>query len=97
MLGKLSTDASKRLMYEAPGMKADKYEKVCQLIMKEFNLKRKGNKTTGLDEIFENYELGNALLSFEWDNWSGFMVVANNKDAEQVVRDIANYLTALNV
>lgn len=64
----------------------------CDRIVNKFGLSPAGELIVGLDEMFRDYTDGPNVIGLEWDNWSGFIVVAKNADAEALVRSIAKFL-----
>jgi hypothetical protein len=86
-------DASGRLtfeMFRAPG---DHYHAMCDAIAMAFDLvPEKSVITNGVDVVFQDYRRGEQVVGLEWDNWSGFMVVAKTPDSESLVREIADWL-----
>ncbi|MFN9626467.1 MAG: hypothetical protein ACK6AT_09455 [Planctomycetota bacterium] len=64
----------------------------CDRIVNKFGLSPAGELIVGLDEMFRDYTDGPNVIGLEWDNWSGFIVVAKNADAETLVRSIAEFL-----
>jgi len=48
--------------------------------------------TNGYDIVFQDYRRGEQILGLEWDNWTGFTVVAKSSASEPLVREIAAWL-----
>lgn len=92
--GKFSYDASGRLCFEIFEVEADQYVPLLREVVGEFELKGNGKEVHGLDEVFCDYFRGSQVVGIEWDNWSGFIVVAKNEDAESLVREIGRFLLA---
>lgn len=90
--GRFHRDASNRLAYEIFDLNSDAYAKVCNDIVRQFDLSPASELVTGLDEISRDYSDGRGVVGLEWDNWSGFIVVAKNFEAEALVRSIAQFL-----
>ena len=90
--GHFHYDASNRLTYEVFDLESDRYPVTCDRIAKKFDLSAAGELVVGLDEMFRDYADGPNLVGLEWDNWSGFIVVAKNPGAEALVRSIAEFL-----
>lgn len=90
--GHFHRDASNRLTYEVFGLKADVYVEVCHDIAIGFGLSPASEPVVGLEEMLRDYSDGRNVIGLEWDNWSGFIVVAKNVDAEPLVRSIAEFL-----
>ena len=87
-----SRDASKRLAISINDLPRGEYQTLSDKIEKEFNLKKKGPLTKGLDEEFQKYTDGNSNISIDWDIWSGFCVTAENDNAEVLLKKIEKYL-----
>ncbi|MGV7222631.1 MAG: hypothetical protein ACQ9MH_14025 [Nitrospinales bacterium] len=47
---------------------------------------------TGLDEIFQNYSVGELVVGLEWDSWSGYTVVLKTIESEHLTKDITNFI-----
>ena len=88
------SDASGRLTIDFEKIESGMYSKVTKAVASEFGLEPSGAKTKGLDEIFQDYKLGNEIVVLEWDNWSGYIVNAKTESAEKLVRNIAGYISA---
>jgi len=88
----LSRDASNRLTVEIPSAEASEYKSIAKEIVNQFKLEKANEMVVGLDEIFQEYKKGTCLVGLEWDNWSGFSVVAKNVEAEELVNEISKYL-----
>jgi hypothetical protein len=85
-------DASDRLTFEICNVGADSYLELRDEIAKAFSLLPHTSATSTYDVAFRDYELNGSIVGIEWDNWSGFLVVAKNPAAEPLVRKIAEYL-----
>ena len=46
----------------------------------------------GLDERFQNYRRGDAVVGIEWDVWSGLGIVATTPGSEGLARRIARFV-----
>ena len=64
----------------------------CDRIVNKFGLSRAGELIIGPDKMFQDYTVGQNVIGLEWDNWSGFIVVAKKADTEALVRSIAEFL-----
>lgn len=85
---------SGQLTIDFHSIDAGTYSKITKSVVVEFNLEPAGNKTTGLDEVFQDFKTSNHVIGLEWDNWSGYIVNAKTKSAEPLVREIAGYISA---
>ena len=85
-------DASERLTFDFSKIQIQDYLKVTKKIVKEFNLEPIGELIQGFDEIFQNYKLNNHLIGLEWDNWSGYSVVARSVESENLAKNIAKFI-----
>ena len=72
---------------------ADSYAELCRKVVDQFKLIASSDLIAGFSEIFRDYTDGTATIGLEWDNWSGFIVVAKQADAESLVRKIAAFLS----
>lgn len=93
--GHFHYDASNRLTYEVRDLESDSYASTCDRIVTKFGLLPAGDLFVGHDEIFRDYTDGQNVIGLEWDNWSGFIVVAKSTGAEDLVRSIAALLLKL--
>jgi len=73
----------------------DQYSKVTRKVTQEFGLAACSDKIRGLDETFQDFGRGSAVIALEWDNWSGFIVCAKNKESESLARQVAEYVQNL--
>ncbi|MDF1781440.1 MAG: hypothetical protein P1U67_09110 [Alcanivoracaceae bacterium] len=87
-------DASKRLTFDFSSIEFGSYGKITKAIVAEFGLRPAGEKTRGLDEVFQDFKVGDEVIGLEWDNWSGYIVNAKSKTAESLAREIAGYIDA---
>lgn len=87
-------DHSDRLTIDFHNIEAAQYSKITSEIVTQFSLETASVKTTGLDEVFQNFKRGCEVVSLEWDNWSGYIVNAKSKTAEPLVHEIAGYISA---
>lgn len=87
-------DASERLTFDFDKIESGMYSKITKAIVSEFNLEVAGTKTTGLDEVFQDFKQGSNIVGLEWDNWSGYIINAKNKSAEPLATEIASYVSA---
>lgn len=62
------------------------------LIRRKFSLKKYGKKLKSIEERSQKYEFQDSLIAIEWDNWSGFSVVAVDSAMEEVVLRIGQFL-----
>lgn len=83
--GRFHRDASNRLSYEIFDLNSDAYAKVCTRIANNFELSPASELVIGLDQMFRDYSDGRNVIGLDWDNWSGFVVVAKNVEAEPLV------------
>jgi hypothetical protein len=87
-------DNSDRLTIDFHEIEPGKYSKITKSVVAEFDLEPASAKTSGLDEVFQDFKKGSEVVSLEWDNWSGYIVNAKTKSAEPLVRKIAGYISA---
>lgn len=87
-------DNSQRLTIDFDRIEAGMYKKITSDVVAKFELEVAGAKTSGLDEVFQDFKRGNDVVGLEWDNWSGYIVNAKTTTAEPLVREIAGYISA---
>jgi len=85
-------NASNQLTIDFSRIEASKYSKITKEVVKHFNLEENKEIIKGLDEIFQEFKSGSALVSLEWDNWSGYIVNALNTEAEPLAKEIAAFI-----
>ncbi len=90
-------DFSNRLTFDFDNIDAVMYKIITQSIVKEFKLKPKNKLLIGLDEIFQDFKVEKAVIGLEWDVWSGYTVVAKNKEAEDLARNMANFVSLTHI
>lgn len=90
---KFHRDASDRLTYELFHVESDDYPAVCDEVGARFRPVQAVPQVAGLSVILREYQCGPATVCLEWDNWSGFLAVANDTEAESLVREIGAYLS----
>ncbi len=88
-------DNSDRLTIDFHSIEAGLYKKITSEVVIQFHLEVAGGKTSGLDEVFQDFKSGNDIVGLEWDNWSGYIVNAKTKSAEPLVREIAGYISVM--
>lgn len=85
-------DVSGKLTYDFIEISSRHYSKITKAVVSEFELEVEISKTTGLNEVFQNFKKDNKVVGLEWDSWSGYIVSAKITSAEALVRDIAGYI-----
>jgi hypothetical protein len=86
-------DASGRLTFEMFNIPADSYPEVCNDLVGALNLVPLRTPVTDfLSIVFQDYQHASHVVGLEWDNWSGFIVVAKTPESEPLVRAIAEWL-----
>ncbi len=86
-------NASDQLTFGMSDVPADDYKAVCVAVAKEFHLTEHTLRVlNGYDIVFQDYRLDDKIVGLEWDNWTGFTVVAQVPTAEPHVQDIGAWL-----
>ncbi len=85
-------NASNQLTFDFDKTNLSSYKKITYSIVNNFDLQPSGKLIVGLDEMFQEFTSGNSSICLEWDNWSGYTIVAKNKEAEALLREIAKYI-----
>lgn len=85
-------DVSGRLTYNFIGIPSRHYSKITKTIVSEFGLEVESSKTTGLNEVFQDFKKDNKVVGLEWDSWSGYIVSAKEISTEPLAREIAGYI-----
>jgi hypothetical protein len=86
-------NASGRLTFDMFRVPADDYRAVRDALIEAFSLAPNSAKVTnGWDIAFQDFRRGEQVVGLEWDNWTGFTVVAKTPDAEPLVKEMAAWL-----
>jgi len=85
-------NVSNELTIDFNKIEASKYSKITKHVVKQFKLQANNEVVRGLNETFQEFRTGNAIISLEWDNWSGYIVNAKNIEAEPLVKEIAVFI-----
>jgi len=86
-------DASERLTFGMDRVPSIEYPAICKAVAVAFGLEPDhASFCAGLDVVFMDFQRGDRLIGMEWDNWTGFTVVARTIDSEGLVREIAEWL-----
>ena len=87
-------DTSNRLTFDFDSIEADSYREVTEAVVEKFGLTTASGKISEYDVAFQDFKQGNLIIGLEWDNWSGYTVVAKRTIAEPLVKEIASYISA---
>ena len=86
-------DASGRLCFEMFLVPACSYDAVTQDIAAKFELVFHNSLVSSiLGYAFQDYRSGEHVVGLEWDNWTGFSVVAKTPESEVLLREIGSWL-----
>ncbi len=86
-------DASGRLTFEIFNIPGESYSAICSDVAGALQLRRTGMPITDfLSFLSQDYRPGSEVVALEWDNWSGFIVVAKTPGAKPLVEAIAEWL-----
>ncbi len=91
-IGTFTRDASERLTYEIYSFPPGRFHRWRQAVQKQFGLIKWGVGIETPDEILCTLRNWRYKIGFEWDNWSGLIVVAKSRASEPLVIEIARYL-----
>jgi hypothetical protein len=89
---RLWRDASERLTFDLDQVSQADYPAVCKAVVEAFGLVADTAFVAGVDQLFQDWRRGSAVIGLDWDNWMGFMVVAKTPESEPLLRDIARWL-----
>ncbi|KZZ63170.1 hypothetical protein A3762_12655 [Oleiphilus sp. HI0125] len=87
-------DNSNRLTFDFDNIEGEMYRKITDEVISNFSLEVATEKVAGFDEVFQDFKKGNDVIGLEWDNWSGYSVVAKITSAESLAKEIAGYINA---
>ena len=87
-------NSNQRLTIELFDISSKNYSFLSLLIAKKFNLVPLGNLINNFDEIFQTYTDTNKKyrINLEWDNWSGYIIVAKDTENEKLINEIYDWL-----
>jgi hypothetical protein len=86
-------DASGRLTFEMFNISGESYTAICRDVAEALQLEQTGILITDfLSFLSQDYRRGPEVVGLEWDNWSGFMVVAKTPESEPLVEAVADWL-----
>ena len=87
-------NSNHRLTIELFSISRKNYSFLSSLLEKNFNLVASDNLIDSFDEIFQTYTSTNKKynINLEWDNWSGYIIVANDIESEKLINEIYNWL-----
>ncbi len=83
---------SNQLTIDFDKIESKMYLKITKEVVKKYNLETNKKLVIGFNEKFQEFKLGKAIIGLEWDNWSGYIVNAKNKEAENLVKEIAEFI-----
>ena len=86
-------NSSEQLTIDFYSVEASMYGRITQAVVAKFDLQPVSNKTTSLDEVFQDFKSSNDVVSLEWNIWFGYNVNAKIKSAEPLARKIASYIS----
>jgi len=85
-------NTSHQLTIDFNKIEAKMYSKITSDIVRKYDLEMSNKLVTNLNEKFQAFKFGAAIIGLEWDNWSGYIVSAKNKEAESLVKEIAAFI-----
>jgi hypothetical protein len=78
-------DFSNRLTLEIADIDYSSYKILTKKLMEKFRLVAQGDFIDGVTESFQTFTKDKYSISIEYDIWSGFTVVAKDKESENLV------------
>jgi len=85
-------DYSQRLTIQLLDCQSLQYYWIKRKIIKQFQLKSVSDEQSTVNEIFQSYISFKGKISIDWDNWSGLTVTALNKESEELLLKIEQFL-----
>ena len=85
-------DSSQRLTVEIYTIESKDYISFTSKISKKFNLMTSSQLIHGFDETFQDYTDKKHTIGLEWDIWSGYIIVAKDKESEVLINKIYDWL-----
>ena len=82
-------DASGRLSFELTHIAREEYPAICNALAARFRLELAAPEIDGLDCVIREYARNGRRVGLEWDNWSGFILVAMDACAEPLLWEMA--------
>jgi hypothetical protein len=85
-------DLSQRLTVEINNIIKNDYPLFTSKISKKFNLIPSSHLINGVNESFQDFTKKKYTIGLEWDIWSGYIIVAKDKESELLVNKIYDWL-----
>ncbi len=85
-------NSSNQLTFDFDKIEAGSYSSVTKYIVDHFELKPTTKLIQGLEEIFQDFKLGDLVVGLEWDIWSGYIVCSKNRKSEVLSKNIAMFV-----
>jgi hypothetical protein len=85
-------NASNQFTFDFIKIEYKLYSSITNDVVAKFEMEPATELVTGLNEKFQEFKSGSAVIGLEWDNWSGYIVSAKNVEAEQLAEKIANFI-----
>ena len=85
-------NSSNQLTIDFNKIESKMYSKITNEVVTKYKLETNNELVTGLNEIFQEFKSGAAIIALEWDNWSGYIVNAKNTEAETLAEEIAKFI-----
>ena len=91
--GMTGRNASGQLTYDRNDCEVSQYYSLRKYVARKYGLYPLGITISNGEVMFKTYFRGARLVGLEWDIWSGFIVVAKNPRAEEIVTEITSELS----
>ncbi len=90
-------DASNRLCFELGDKDSAEYWDLRRKVRREFGLLQISRTTESPDAIFATFVQIRTFrrIGIEWDNWSGFTIVAKNERSASLVQEVGTFLQSM--
>ena len=93
--GKFHIAANGHTTYEIFYAVPDILFEISSILVVKFGCTQPDLPIVGLDEVITQCRKGNIELGLGWDNWSGFYVLANSSEGDELVKEIGTYLDTI--
>ncbi|MCL6416907.1 hypothetical protein MIB92_14695 [Aestuariirhabdus sp. Z084] len=92
LLGKIGKAKNGYLSYDIENAKSSFFPVFCQLLETQFDAKPVGPPTSYVSEILGDVKIGEVVLGWGWDNWSGVYLMALTPEGDNIVQEVAGVI-----
>lgn len=86
-------NTNSRLTFNFDEIEGSSYGNVTERVVARFKLEPVGELIADFDEVFQNYQSGNLLISLEWGICLGHLVIAADKESMTLATGVATFIS----